>query len=396
MYLHLLPLINRVFDSDISKLAFSLNHLSSHERIWVLQQVDARTKMRQKLPTWLDNHLLFPPSLNLEQSSSEITAQAKLEFVDGKSIWDLTGGFGVDSTFFVKAGLELTHIEPNYSLQELFSHNISTLYPNSSVNCVNKLCEEFLSENTYKQVDTIFIDPSRRDKNQQKVFLLSDYSPNLFEILPDLFNSSSTILIKVSPMLDLNYLIQELPFVFCIAIISVKNECKELLIKLKRGFSGTPEIITLNYTTENSEQRFSFSLDDLQPAKQNIPESIEHLENLYLYDVNASIHKAQAYSIIQNHFELSPISAQTHVFLSTKELSRFPGRSFKVQAVFPYKKSALNSSIKEHGVNIVPRNFPDSEFQLRSKLGIKKNGTQYLYAVRNRENKPILIWCNPL
>ena len=401
MYLQHLPRINTFSISDNKNIAFALNNLPVDERIWFMQQIDARAKLRQKLPSWIKNDIVFPPSLNLEQSSSEISAKAKLDLIEGNSIWDLTGGFGVDSTIFANAGFKVTHVEPNLSLQEHFIHNISIFAPNLKVETVNSSCELFLTNLKDERVDSIYIDPSRRDKSNQKAILLNDYSPNLFEILPNMLDRASVVLIKVSPMLDIHYLFQTLPCVFSISIISVKNECKEVLIKLKKSFSGTPLISTLNYLSDSEVQRFSFDYQYEKSKAISVENDALNSTNpqsipLFLYDVNASIHKAQAYNLIEQKFGLTQISSQTHIFLSNNRIEDFPGRSFRIINVIPYKKAALDPKLRDIGFNIVPRNFIDSEITIRKKLGIKKNGTHYLYAVRNKEVKPMLFICEPL
>jgi hypothetical protein len=401
MYLHHLPRINTFSIGDNKNIAFTLNKLPTEERIWFMQQIEARSKLRQKLPSWIKNDIVFPPSINLEQSSSEISAKAKLDLLEGNSIWDLTGGFGVDSTIFAQAGFIVTHVEPNSSLQDLFLHNSSILAATALIKTENSTCEEFLDTLKDERVDSIYIDPSRRDKSNQKAILLDDYSPNLFHILPKMLERASVILIKVSPMLDIHYLIQALPFVFSISIISVKNECKEVLIKIKKSFSGTPSISTLNYLSESEVQEFSFdySFEKNNPISANFENlDITNLENmpLFLYDVNSSIHKAQAYDLITQTFGLTPISSQSHIFLASRQIHHFPGRSFWVIDVIPYKKNALDPKLIKSGFNIVPRNFIDSEVIIRKKLGIKKNGTHYLYAVRNQEERPMLFVCEPI
>lgn len=393
MYLELLPLLTNPKSSQPDQWAFELKNLHSEQRIWILQQAKARNSIRQKLPSWLTPEMVFPPSTNLQQSSSEITALDKLDLLSGNNILDLTGGFGVDSIIFAKAGYFVTHVEPNAELQTIAKHNSNYLLSEpKNLAWVNQTAEHYIQENLNLVFDTIYIDPSRRDENQNKVILLEDYKPNLLELLPRLLQIAPNVVAKISPMTDLNYLISRIPELKKIRIISVKNECKELVLVIQNQCDTRLMIETKNFLTDDQVQTFSFFFEEMQPISP-IDENLDHLEKAtFLYDVNSSIHKAQAYSIIEQTFQIAKVAPQTHIFYGDTLIPNFPGKQFRIKNIHPYKKTSPLSS----GYNIVPRNFPDSEPQIRQKLKLKKNGIPYLYAVRNRDQKPILIECEPI
>lgn len=186
-------------------------------------------------------------------------------------------------------------------------------------------------------------------------------------------------------MLDIHHVINELNWVEKIRVVSIKNECKELLLVLSKNTENELEIETINALNSTDSEKFNTFYSDIFHSKTCSP-----VLN-FLYDPNASVHKAQVYSSLEEAFPVFPISPQTHVFTSTEEISFFPGRSYRVLGEFQYKKGSINEPVR-----IVTKNFPDSEIDIRKKLNLKQGDKNYLYAIRDQNNKPICILCQPL
>jgi hypothetical protein len=392
LYLELLPLLETPAANKPETWAFSLSYLPVEQRIWLLNQAKARKQIRQKLPNWVHPQLVFPPAINLQQSSSQLTAEDKTELILGNTVVDLTGGFGVDTITFAKAGFSVTHVEPNAELQQLCAYNASILVPDNPINFVNLTAEEFLTNNPNLSVDTIYLDPSRRSANQEKVIRLEEYEPNLVSLYPTLFSACKRIIVKVSPMLDLSYVRSLFDTLTSIRVTAVKNECKEVLLVLdnKKNEVGIA-LQTRNYESSGVIQEFSIGwVESKMNSNSGVIDDVESYS--YLFDVNNAIHKAQLYSEIESAFNIRRIAAQTHVFFGKAPIEHFPGRSYRIKQLLPYKKSTLLGN----EYNIVPRNFPDSEENIRKKLNIKKNGILYLYAVSDSLKKPVLIECEPV
>ena len=369
---------------SIKEVGLALSKYPLEERSFILNQLQGGKKAFQKLPSWLINDIYFPPSLNLEQCSSEISAQAKLDLLNGTSVLDLTGGFGVDSIIFAKNGHSVHHVEPSSNLQELVKHNVRVFDLSEKFTFQNATAEDVL-ETISGKVDTIYIDPSRRDDRHIKLVSLLDCAPNVIELLPKMRTLAKRVVIKLSPMFDIHQVIKQLPDCSLIRVIAIKNDCKELLVVFDSSIRRiTPLIQTRNYLSQSEYQEFDSEL----PTNSNTSSS-----NVlgYLYDPNTAIHKAQLYLEIETAFNIKPISPQTHVFTSDTYIPNFPGRVCKVIKEIAYKKNEVSEPVM-----IVPRNFPDKEEVIRKKLKLKHGENHFLYAFRNQLNKPQLVFCEKM
>src|SRR5690606_31347446 len=195
----------------------------------IVQQIKGKKVAQKKFPFLLKDGIMFPPNLNLEQSSSQATAEFKAKYLKGQKFLDLTSGFGIDAYFLSQNFQEITLIEKNTELLEIVKHNWIILGREATF--INEDLEFFLSNNKEK-FDLIYLDPARRDAEKNKKFLLEDLSPNLLEIQDQLLEFSSEVMIKFSPLIDISYLISVLKNVGRIQIIAVKNEVEQLLVIL--------------------------------------------------------------------------------------------------------------------------------------------------------------------
>ncbi len=351
-------------------------------------QIIGRRKAKLKFPTWYQTKsIVYPPTVNLEQSSSEATAKFKAELIQSELIdfnllVDLTGGFGVDTFFLGKLFSEATHIEPNETLSIITAHNHRLLGTN--VLHERQTAEEFLKANK-KKVHLFFIDPSRRSESK-KVFKLADCQPNIVALQDALFSFSHFILTKASPLLDIQQALRELKHVTKVAVVSVENECKELLFLQKFGFEGEPIIEAINLSNEGAVvERFLFTASEEKAATVFFSSPLD-----YLYEPNASILKSGAFKLVAEKFGLSKLQANTHLHTSTLLFADFPGRVFKIEALNPTLQM-LRMLLPEGKANVATRNYPLSAEELKRKLHLKDGGEKFVIGFSEENRKSVVI-----
>jgi len=372
--------------TDLSKLIFKGSPFSEVSIQEIATQIAAKKKAKSKLPSWFSHqNIYYPPKLNLEQTSSEITANYKAQLVSGSSLVDLTGGFGVDSWAFSKKIAKLVHCEINEELSAIAQHNFNEL---GQTNCSFFHGDglRILKESSNK-FDWIYIDPSRRIETKGKVFLMSDCLPNVPEELDFLLSKADHILIKSSPLLDLTSSIHELSFVKEIHIVAVENEVKELLFLVQKGFEGAIQIKTINYAKEQI-QVLDFPYSSKSSSEYSAPKT-------FLYEPNAAILKSGGFHEVSKQFDLFKLHPNSHLYTSEK-LIDFPGRTFSIEMVLPYDKKALKKALGTDKANITTRNFPESVEQIRKKNKLKDGGEHYLFFTTNLNNLYIVLICKKL
>lgn len=375
--------INTHLKTDVTKLILKGSPFENISIQDIAEQIEAKKKCEKKLPTWFHTkNIYYPNKLNIEQTSSEITANYKSKLVEGNSLIDITGGLGIDTYYFSKQVKNVNHCELNNDLQQLVAHNIKALkVENIKTFAGNGL--DYLKNKT-KTYDWIYIDPSRRSDTKDRVFLLKDCLPNVPENLTLLFEKSNSILLKVSPILDISSAIQELKFVKEIHIVAVKNEVKELLFILKKGFIGNIKIETINFKT-TINQHFNFIFQSEAVSTYAEPKK-------YLFEPNAAILKAGAFNQVSEHLNIDKLHQHSHLYTSNN-LIQFPGRRFKINHCIPYDKKIIKKLIPSKKANITTRNFPETVNQIRKKTSLKEGGNHYLFFTTNINNNHIVLIC---
>ena len=375
--------IAKNLNSNISKLLFKGSPFDSINIQDLVEQIESKRKSLSKLPTWFDlNNIYYPNKLNIEQTSSEVTANYKANLISGYSIVDLSGGFGVDTYYFSKRFKGVTHCEINTNLSEIVAHNFQLLKADT-ITVVPKDGLKYLPTQQEKY-DWVYIDPSRRNDIKGKVFLLKDCLPNVPENLDTLFGFTNNILIKVSPMLDITSAINELKFVKEIHIIAVQNEVKELLFILEKAYKKTIKVKTINIT-KSTEQIFKSDFKKEVTTKFSLPQT-------YLYEPNSAILKAGFFNEVSNQLELNKLHKNSHLYTSF-DLILFPGRRFKIIKQLSYNLKELKKLIRVSKANITVRNFPETVAQIRKKTKLKDGGDIYLFFTTNFNNKHIVLIC---
>lgn len=370
---------------DISKLLLKGISFPNVETKVVIEQIEAKKRSEKKLPTWFNSqNIYYPNKLNIEQTSSEGTAEYKASLVLGKSLIDLTGGFGVDAFYFSKQIDKVTHCEINAKLSELVKHNYKTLNA-TNIKCINDNGIDTLKR-LDKPFDWIYLDPSRRDDSKKKVFLLSDCTPNVKTFQGLFLKYAKQVMIKTSPLLDIKATHNDLKFVKELHIIAVNNEVKELLWVLERDYQSDFRIKTVNLT-KDIEQKFEFNFEN---ESSSLAEYSEPLT--YLYEPNPAILKAGAFNSISTDLNLPKLHKHSHLYTS-EALVDFPGRRFKIENIIPFNKKQFAKE-KISKANVTTRNFPLSVGDIRKKLKIKDGGNTYLFFTTNKDEEKVIIICS--
>lgn len=371
-------------DGDLTKIAFKKSPFEGIEMNELLTQIESKKKAKDKLPTWFKTpNILFPKKLSIEQTSSELCAAYKASLVSGESLIDLTGGFGIDCYYFSQKVTKVLHCEMQEDLSNIVELNYKALGV-SNITCHTGDSLSYLKDHD-SNWDYIYVDPHRRNDAKEKVFFLSDCLPNVPEHLNLLFKRSNTIIVKTSPLLDLNAGINELQHVKAIHIIALNNEVKELLWILEKGYSDNIELIAVNITKEDT-QLFTTSLQ-----QDDISTFAEPLQ--YLYEPNAAILKTGKFDTVSKQFGLKKLHPHSHLYTS-EELIKFTGRSFKIDQVLPYNKQVAKEYLLNLKANVTTRNFPIKVEEIRKKWKMKDGGDIYLFFTTNIKNERIIIVCN--
>ena len=382
--------IEQNLDADIRQLALKGCRDKDVDIDVAIRQIAGRQTARRKLPSWaaLDG-ILYPPHLNMEQCSSEQAARYKAgvctRLSSPTSLVDLTGGFGVDFAFMSQAFDEATYVERNSELFAISSANMKILAPKAK--CLNEDGLEVLHR--LDHVSMIFMDPARRDHHGARTYGISDCTPNVLEIKDELLQKADVVMLKLSPMLDWHKAISDLgeQYIKEVHIVSVQNECKELLIVMQQQPAEPPTVYCVN-----DDSVFSY-----HPSSISSNHISHHSSLIYLYEPNASIMKAGCFAEIEQAFEVSQLAPNSHLFASDQAIADFPGRKFRISAVTSMNKQELKQALKDiRQANIAVRNFPMSVADLRKRLKLSEGGNDYIFATTLTEGKKVLIICQHL
>lgn len=350
----------------------------------IIEQIEAKKRSQKKLPTWFAaKNIYFPNKLNIEQTSSEVTAKYKANLVAGKNLIDLTGGFGVDAYYFSKQINNVSHCEINTKLSEIVTHNYAALKTN--IKCFNESGITVLKR-IKTPLDWIYLDPSRRDNSKQKVFLLSDCVPNVKTFQELFLNSAKQVMIKTSPLLDITATLNDIQHVKEIHSVAVNNEVKELVWILEQSYTGGVTIKTINIL-KKSTQNFEFKLQNETSALVNYSKPLA-----YLYEPNAAILKAGAFNSVSEILNIYKLHKHSHLYTS-QHLLDFPGRRFKIENQLPFNKKIF-AKLKLTKANVTTRHFPLSVTTIRKKLKIKDGGDTYLFFTTNKNDEKRILVCS--
>ena len=375
--------ITRHINSNIHGLILKGSPFEGLDIKEIIGQIEAKKKCEAKLNTWFDTPgIYFPNKLNIEQTSSETAAQIKSGFMQGESIVDLTGGFGVDSYYFSKQFKHVDHCEMNPELAEIAAYNFEVLgVANIRTHSADGI--EFL-KSCQQAFDWIYIDPSRRDAQKNKKILIEDCSPNVMTHQDLFFKHAKNVLIKMSPMLDISVGLEVLKHVKTVCIVALKNEVKELLFHQEKGFIGTTRIHTLN-THPKGNECFSF-----ERAEEETAEVSFSPPKAYLYEPNAAVMKSGAFKLISKNFKLDKLDTHTHLYTSDERLENFPGKIYTISNVYPYQKKSLKKAIGGIKANVKTRNFSEKTEALKTLFKLTDGGDLFLFFSSSNGKKMVV------
>lgn len=419
-------------DDDVRQLAFLGSKYPEVDMPFALDQIRGRKMARVKLPRWASlEGIIYPPHISMEQCSSESTALYKAELAarllglpasssgtemkaeNEIEFVDLTGGFGVDFSYIAaRLGVKSMYVERQVHLCEAAKDNFGRLGLKNAIvkngdgievlHSFHPKKKDAASADdslgiTYDQprsllktnlgLKIIFIDPARRDDAGNKVVSLKDCTPDVTVLQEEMLSKADYVIIKLSPMLDWHRAISELSHVREVHIISVNNECKELLLVLSARNMGE----NLRIYCINDAQSFVCDEMDMEFSSVKIaPSTLE--EMLYLYEPNASLMKAGCFGVLSGRYDARMLSKNSHLFVSQAPIEAFPGRSFRIIAVSSFNKKELKRHLS--GItkaNIATRNFPLSVAELRKRLKLKDGGETYIFATTLSDESHVLV-----
>jgi 16S rRNA G966 N2-methylase RsmD len=413
-------------ERDIRQLALQANRFPDVDMPYALDQIQGWQIARRKLPKWAAcDGVIFPPHLSMEQCSSEPTAQYKLnlamewtcrieslelrvenselstqncrrqqfktqnsKFKTSTRMTDLTGGFGVDFSFTSCAFAAATYVERNEQLCHIVEHNLPLLgLNNATVVCADAV--EYLS--TVEPQTMLFLDPARRDEHGAKTVMLADCTPNVVQLLPQLLEKSRFTMLKLSPMLDWHKAVDDLQgTVREVHIVSVGGECKELLLVLSTMVESELKVYCADLSTaSDTSSLFVYTPGSSAPV---VNSKLKTQNSKFVHEPNASIMKAGCFDELAAAYGVSPVSRNSHLFLSDEPVDGFPGRSFVVERVTTMNKGELRKALAGIAkANIATRNFPLTVAELRKRLKIKDGGDVYIFATTTAEGEHVLL-----
>lgn len=433
-------------DDDVRQLAFLGSKYPEVDMPFALDQIRGRKMARIKLPRWASlEGIIYPPHISMEQCSSESTALYKAELAarllglpasssgtemkaeNEIEFVDLTGGFGVDFSYIAaRLGVKSMYVECQAHLCEAAKENFGRLGLKNAIvkngdgievlHSFHPKKKDVASADdslgiTYDQppsllktnlgLKIIFIDPARRDDAGNKVVSLKDCTPDVTVLQEEMLSTADYVIVKLSPMLDWHRAISELSHVREVHIISVNNECKELLLVLSARNMGEMEASSADGEVKhagnlriyciNDAQSFVCDELDMESSQVKIaPSTLE--EMLYLYEPNASLMKAGCFGVLSGRYDARMLSKNSHLFVSREPIAAFPGRSFRIIAVSSFNKKELKRHLS--GItkaNIATRNFPLSVAELRKRLKLKDGGETYIFATTLSDDSHVLM-----
>jgi hypothetical protein len=350
---------------------------------FVVTQIKARQKSREKLP-FVSRYpgFVFPSLKSYEQSSSETTAKYKSGLYNGKTLLDLSGGLGIDSLFFSDQFEKVTYVEKDSEIAEAARYNFN-LIGRKNIEVFHYTAEDFLNHRM-NRYDLVYLDPARRDEQGKRLFLLEDCQPNIFDLLPKLFQHTGNILLKTAPLLDIKSVLAQLS-IPRVDVVAVENECKEVLFHISKEKPAKTEIHTINHRKKKSET-FSFNYTDENEAKAKFSEPMQ-----FLYEPNAAILKAGAFKSIAIPFDLYKLHEHTHLYTGDSLIRDFPGRIFRVLDQVSPNRKKLKKIVPEMKANLSVRNFPISVANLKKKLGLNDGGKLFIFGLKTIPDKNTLV-----
>jgi hypothetical protein len=376
--------LNENLDSDLDRVIFRGSPFPDISVQELAEQIQSRRKCRAKLPTWYKTPgIVYPPKVSIEQASSEEAARYKASLVSGKSLADLSGGFGVDAYFFSQRLDQVLYCELNEKLMQIAEHNFQVLGANN-IRCLSADSMKHL-QGSGESYDWVYLDPARRNEARDRVFLLEDCSPNIVENLDLLLSRANRVLLKLSPLLDISRAAEQLGCAEEIHVLALDNEVKELLFLLNKEPTAPARIHAVNLKGDVSES-FISDLEDNDAVIHYGPALG------FLYEPNAAILKAGLFKQVAREFNLTKLHPNSHLY-SSDALISFPGRRFAVEKQMRYSPKKVRKELRSNRAHVTTRNFHESVASIRKRTGLKDGGDHYLFFTTDHEGRSLVLFC---
>lgn len=378
---------------DVASLALKADKYSDIDFTFALQQIAGRQKAKYKLPSWYElPDIIYPNQLAMEQCSSELTALYKASIIQKGNIFvDLTGGLGIDFSFIAPLFDKAIYIEQQSQLTMIAKHNFDVLKLQQIIVIEDESIHAL--QNFKLEIDTLYIDPARRSISGKKTVLIEDCSPDLTKIDSLMNKKAKNSIIKLSPMLDIAKATEIISNLTEIHVLSVGNECKELIFVKKNKATNVPTIHCINIISNKNYQKFNFT----KVEESNLQISYTSVLEKYLYEPNSAILKAGAYKSVADRFKINKLNPNSHLYTSNTLIDNFPGRKFLIKKIFHSNKKELKAELKNISqANITIRNYPLSVDLIRKQFKIREGGDIYLFATTLSNEKKVVILCSKL
>lgn len=383
--------IQQNINADVNALRLKKFPELSFDPKFAILQIECKNRIKRKLPT-IFNHdnFFFPNLISTEQCTAEKIAEFHASLLNhDDNVLDMTGGLCIDTFYISQRVANVTAIELDQTIATVSAHNMAAFAPNVTV--INADSTQYIKD-TQSRFDIVFIDPARRGTNNKRLFGMTDCAPDVVALLPEIKRIAHTLYIKASPMIDISQSISDLGnLVSDVWVLSINNECKELLFKVILNADKQPSysIHTINFENSNTQH---FSVDS---GIHQSPVTIYNTDTCtHLYEPNSSIMKAQLFDSLSHKYNLPQLQKNSHLYIGENLITHFPGRCFSIIKIIPFNNKETKKISSEYPqINVSVRNFKLSADELKKKLRVKDGGQYYLFGTTLHTNSAVLIIC---
>lgn len=381
--------IQNHLEDDTASLLLSARRYPDINVPFAAEQIEARKRLKNKLPDWYSNpNLIMGGRIPAEQCSSEVTARYKRSIIEGESLCDMTGGMGIDFWYMSEGMKHAIYTERSEHLCQIAQHNFQAL---SDEHHPTPLIRQGDGQRLpIPSADVIYLDPARRATDGSRVYAIEDCEPNIIQWQDELLKHARTLLVKLSPMVDMTDALRKLHGVTDVYIVAVKNECKEILVKQQPQPSAAPiSVHCVDFMTDRTLD-YTFTFPDETP----ISISSEGVKQ-YLYEPDVTLMKAQAWGSLCQRYHIHQLDTETRLMTSDQLISDFPGRIFMVDEQIPFSSKTLKRLKRQiPQANIATRNFILTADELRKRTNIKDGGDVYLFGAKISGIGECLLKCH--
>jgi tRNA G46 methylase TrmB len=373
--------IQENIDADIRQLALQAQGKFDLPLGFLMDQINGKQKAKKKLPSWFSNdQIVYPPDISMQQCSSEISAELKTKHLPkGNTCIDLGGGFGVDTYYLAQKFDKVIYVEQNEDLCQIVAHNFKA-FGIDNVEVVNANGEEFI-ESYDSKVDLIFLDPARRDEQQNRIFQFEDCSPNIIALEELLLSKGENLLVKASPLIDITSAYSQFSAFKNCQVIGVNNECKEVM------FSTIKNLPNLTCSHSNNGELEEYTFDDTGEVFNGFSKA---QQGGYIYEPNVTIRKAQQQNQIAKQFDLGKLFKNGSLYFSTALKTDFPGRIFKLEQELTNKKQIQ----KLKNAEVISKNYPLVAAAFKKKYKLGASAKNFILAFTNYTDQKQVWLCS--